>query len=749
MKKNRKGGRNPSAGRALSAGFVARPLCLAIALAGGHPVFAQNDERIIAAPVVVTPTRMEQSAFDLPTAITAIESETIQEQRATVSISETLVRVPGVVVQNREAQSQEQQIILRGFGARAGFGIRGIKLLADGIPASTPDGQGGTGLFDLGSAKRIEVLRGPFSALYGNHSGGVVQIFTEDGPERPTITPSLAAGSYGTWKGGIKFGGQAGDLNYIVNGSRFETDGYRDHSSSRKDQLNSKLSTTIAERTNLSLVVNYLDQPLDEDPLGLTAEQVAENPRQATDDAYTFNTRRSLSNLQTGLVVESEISDMNVLRGLLYVGRRSNEGYLAIPAGAQNARTASGGVTSFDRDFWGVGLRWTRRDELFGRAFTITAGIDYDRAVDERRGYLNNNGSQGALKRDERNIVDSHGEYLQAEWNVAERWLVSAGIRYTEVNFESRDRFICTTTVNTTGTPLGTCSGTTLAITPTQFNPDDSGEVSHDAWTPVAGVVYQVFPTTNIYANYGESFETPTLIELAYKPDGSSGLNFGVQPSKSKHYEIGLKTFALNDRMLVEAAVFQIDTDDEIVVFTNAGGRQTFQNAGKTQRRGVELSSAGNFGAGISTYLAATYLDATFEDSFNTCSGLPAPCTAPTNIVSAGNRIPGVPRYSVYGELAWRYLPWGFSTGLEARWHGKVATDDLNSANAGSYFVAAVRGGFEQRTGDWRFSQFVRVDNILNEKYIGAVLVNAANNRYYAPAAERSFLVGLSASYMF
>jgi iron complex outermembrane recepter protein len=725
------------------------PVCLAVAFTAVQPALAQDDSTVTTAPIVVTPTRVEQSAFDLPSAVTAIGAETIQEQTAAVSVAETLVRVPGTVVQNREALSQEQQIIVRGFGARAGFGVRGIKLLADGIPASTPDGQGGTGLFDLGSARQIEVLRGPFSALYGNHSGGVVQIFTEDGPDRPTITPSFAAGSYGTWKVGTKFGGQSGDLNYIANGSRFETDGYRDHSSSRKDQFNAKLSTRIAEGTKLTLVANYLDQPKDEDPLGLTAAEVAQNPEQATGDAYVFNTGRSLSNLQSGLVVESAISDSDTIRGLIYVGQRENVGFLAIPIGAQNSRTASGGVSAFDRDFWGLGLRWTHRASLAGRPFTFTAGVDYDRSVDERKGYRNDNGMQGALKRDEQNTVDSHGEYVQAEWKFAERWTVSAGLRYTEVSFESKDRFICTTSVNTTGTPLGTCSGTPFAITPTQFNPDDSGAVSHDAWTPVAGVVFHATPTTNLYANYGESFETPTLIELSYKSDGSSGLNFALQPSKSKHYEVGVKTFVLNDRVLLESALFQIDTEDEIVVFTNAGGRQTFQNGGKTQRRGFELAAGGKLGGGLGAFLSATYLEATFEDGFQTCSGLPAPCTTPSNVVNAGNRIPGVPRYTVFGEVSWRYPAWGFSSGFETRWHGNVAADDVNTAYADSYVVSAVRAGFEQRTGDWRLSQFVRVDNVFNEGYIGAVLVNASNERYYAPAADRNALVGLSASYSF
>ena len=304
----------------------------------------------------------------MPTAVNVIDAETIQESRQAVNISETLVRVPGTVVQNRETFAQEQQIIVRGFGARAGFGVRGIKLLADGIPASTPDGQGGTGLFDLGSAKSIEVLRGPFSALYGNHSGGVVQVFTEDGPERPTLTPYFSVGSYDTWRVGTKFGGQADELNYIANFSHLETDGYRDHSAARKDQFNSKLGVKLNDDSTLTFLVNYINEPDDQDPLGLTAQQMRDNPRQAAPDstmgatpgvslADRYDTGRDLGDLQAGAVYQLAISDSDVLRFLAYVGQRSNEGFLAV---GTNTVATSGGVSELDGKFYGVRARWTR-----------------------------------------------------------------------------------------------------------------------------------------------------------------------------------------------------------------------------------------------------------------------------------------------------------------------------------------------------------------------------------------------------
>jgi iron complex outermembrane recepter protein len=713
---------------------------------------AEEAGTIRAAPVVVTPTRTEQSAFDLPTAVSTVEGETIQEANIGTNVSEALVRVPGTVVQNRETYAQEQQIIVRGFGARSSFGTRGIKLLADGIPASTPDGQGGPGLFDLDSAKRIEVLRGPFSALYGNHSGGVVQIFTEDGPEQPTLTGNFTAGSYNTWKAGVKFGGQASNLNYIGSYSQFETDGYREHSAAQKEQFNGKLHATFENGASLTWVANYLDQPGNEDPLGLTKAQVEEDRRQAGDNAVAFNTGRDLSNVQTGLVYEMPLSDRDTLRLMGYLGQRDNYSRLAVlnVAGTapNNSATTSGGISVLNRDFYGVGARWAHKADLLGGPLTFMVGADYDYAIDGRKGYVNNYGVQTFLKRDEDNIADSNGGYLQAEWQVAQQWTASAGVRYTQVNFESKDYYPeCRGSGGAVPPPYNTlpiCPGN---ATGNGYNLNDSGSASYDAVTPVAGVVFKATPTLNLYANVGKSFETPTLIELAYRPDGQPGLNFDLKPSESWHYEVGAKTF-LGTSTIAELAIFQIDTQDEIVIAENNLGRQTYQNAGSTQRRGIELSVSSEIGHGFGGTLAATYLEAKFSESY--CSGVSLSTACPAaQVVGVGNRIPAVPRYTVFGELVWRYAPAGFMAGIEGRWQGDVAANDLNTAFAESYFVTAVKVGLEQRSRGWRLNEFARVNNAFNEQYIGAVIVNATANRFYSPAAERNYLVGMSASYAF
>ncbi|MCQ9379991.1 TonB-dependent receptor [Methyloversatilis sp. XJ19-49] len=725
------------------------PLALALALIGQC---ASAEELKIAPTVVITGTRVEQNSFDLPMAIDSIDKTTIQEQRGTVNLSEVINRVPGVASAGKENYTQEQSLTIRGFGARSAFGVRGVKLIADGIPASTPDGQGGTGLFDLASASRIEVLRGPFSALYGNHSGGVVQIFTEDGPDRFTITPSFQFGSYGTQRSGVKFGDTVGNFNYTASVSDFRTDGYRDYSRSDKQQANFKARWMLGDKSSLTFVGNYMHQQ-GQDPLGLSFAQLNSDRRQQGTSnrnlagnpgtAEFFGTRRTLENSQGGVVFDTALSDRDSLRAMFYLGNRNNEQYLALNAGTQDNVTASGGVSVFDRDYWGTSLRWTRKLETV----TFSVGAEYERADEARKGYRNGTttagaqalsavfGFRGDLKRDERNVAEQTGTFIQGEWAVTKDVSLSSGLRYTKMDFKSKDNFICN----------GGCSGTTNVA---GVNPDDSGSASFSDWTYALGAVWKVTQTSNFYANAGRSFEAPTLIELAYRPDGGAGLNFDLKPSVSDHYEVGFKTF-LNNATRLDVAAFYIDSADEIVIRSNENGRAVYQNAGDTSRRGLEVAIDSRLTRDIGAYASMTLIKAEFEDTFASC--LTAPCAVNQALtIDSGNKIAGIANKSFFGELTYKHDPWGFSGGLEYRASGRMFGNDTNDVRVGGYGVAAIRGGFTQTVGGWKLNEFARIDNLFDKEYVGSVYINAGNaltGRYYAPASERTWLIGVSASY--
>jgi len=682
-------------------------------LAGGLLLVAAAavaQERAQDDAVVVTATRVPQPSLEVPASVDRLYADEIRDGRPQVNLSESLGRVPGIVVQNRQNYAQDLQISSRGFGARATFGVRGIRLIADGIPATMPDGQGQAATFALGSAERIEVLRGPFSSLYGNASGGVIVVDTEDPPQTPMVGGDVFAGTYGTWKAGVRLGG----FNTLFDASRFETDGYRDHSAARRDHYNLKFKYALRPDTSLTLVGNQLRQPETQDPLGLTRAQVEANPRQATPQAITFDTRKSIYHEQLGATLEHRLSADSRIQATVYGGTRWVEQYLAIPLTpqAQLAPTHSGGVVQLDRGFAGGALRFST-----GEILRISIGAEYDRMDERRRGFLNNNGTAGALKRDEDDEVSSTDLYAQAQWNFTERWSAHGGVRTSRVEFKSTDYFIA------------------------PGNPDDSGTVDYSATTPVAGLLFRASRNLSLYGNLGRGFETPTFAELAHRSTGS-GLNFDLKASRSRHAEVGAKA-ALQNLARINFAVFDIETRDEIVIETSSGGRTTFKNAGRTARRGLEIGAESIAPGPLSAQLAYTYLEARYADSFTTVAGTPAvPVTIP-----ADNYLPGVPKTQVYAQL--RYRQPRFYTYIETLYRAKVPVNDANSEFADAYTVLNLVGGLVQQGPGWRISEYVRLDNLTDRNYVGSVIVNDANGRFYEPSPRRSVSLGVQASLQF
>ena len=679
--------------RHLLAGALAlAPLCAA----------AQEDA------VVVTATRAPQPSLQVPASVDRIPGEEIREGRSQVNLSESLGRVPGIVVQNRQNYAQDLQISSRGFGARSTFGVRGIRLIADGIPATMPDGQGQAATFSLSSAERIEVLRGPFSSLYGNASGGVISIETRDGPQTPTGEAALTRGSYDSWRAGLLFGGQWGALNAIGDLSRFKTDGYRDHSAATRDHLNAKLRYRLNPDTALTLVANSLRQPDTEDPLGLDRAMFEADPRQVHPNALLFNTRKTVNQDQLGTTLSHRLGQGR-LEATLYGGERFVEQFLAIPLFVQNASpTHSGGVVNLDRGYGGGALRYST--DL--AAVKLSVGIEHERMDERRKGFNNENGVAGVLRRDEDNEVTSTDVYAQAEWRFTERWSLHGGVRHSRVRFTSDDHFIAA------------------------GNPDDSGARSFRATTPVAGLLYRASPTLSLYGNLGRGFETPTFVELAYRSGGLTGLNLDLDASRSRHAELGAKAIVAS-LLRINAALFDIATEKEIVVEQNTGGRATFKNAGHTDRNGVELGVETLFGGAFEARLAYTYLKAVFRESF--ASGAVT--------VPAGSLLPGVPRSQLYGEL--RYRRESFYAQLEALRRSRVAVNDQNSEFADGFSVLNAVAGLAQEAGRWRLTEFVRIDNLADRNYAGSVIVNDGNGRYYEPSPRRNMTVGIQAAVQF
>lgn len=656
--------------------------------------------------VTVTATRHAESVFDVPASVDVIDAQTIHDGEPQVNLSESLARIPGVFAANRQNYAQDLQISSRGFGARATFGVRGVRVYQDGIPATMTDGQGQTGSFSLLSAKSIEVLRGPFSALYGNASGGVISVFTEDPAIEPVASVTGGGGSYGQWIFGAKFSGTRDRVGYVAAGSEFQTSGYRDHSRARRDITNAKLVLDVDATTRITLIGNTQYQPETEDPLGLTRTEWSSDPRSVDHAAILFNTRKTINQAQGGIALDHALADTVQLHVDACGGRRLVRQYLAFTG---LAPSSSGGITDLDGNFGGIGARLVWRGRALGRPLTLTVGGDWNRQDQLRRGYVNNFGAMGDLRRDESDDVSGTDAYAQAEWEFAPRWSATAGVRTSSVHYTSDDHYV------------------------TAVNGNDSGSRDFSNASPVAGLVFHATDDANLYASYGEGFETPTFTEIAYR-DSGTGLNFALQPATSRAFEVGAK-FHWASKQRLNLAWFDTDTHDEIVVDQATGGRTTYKNASSTHRQGAEALWDAEVAEGLHARVALTWLRAVFTDAYT--SGTP-PATVP-----AGARLPGVPARQAWADLAWAPQgAIGFNAALEAQYADKLYVNERNSDAAPAYALMNARVGYGVKAGAATWTAFARVNNLFDRDYAGSVIVNDSNGRYFEPAPGRNWFVG-------
>ena len=691
--------------------------CLA-ALSASAPALADEP----AAPIdaltldrIVVTTRLERvPAFRVPASVSSIDLG--EGGHNDVNLSDELQGVPGILARDRQNYAQDTQLSVRGFGARTTFGVRGIRLYADGIPAAMPDGQGQVSHFNLLGGGRVDVLRGPFSALYGNSSGGVIQLWSAAPTQAPELTVQTTYGRDDSWTAGARVRGTAGAVGYNVAVQRFMTDGYRQHSAADRDSGNAKFTFDLGGAGTLDLVGNAFRSDA-QDPLGLTKAQVDADRTQATPQADQYDTRKSVQQNQLGALYTLPLSAQQTVRVSAWGGNRKVVQYQSIPAATQANPLQAGGVIDLDSDYGGADGRWSWQGEAAGRPLEFTAGTNFEKQRQQRRGYENFVGStlgvRGRLRRNERDVVENFDQYAQAYWEFVPRLSLLAGLRHSQVRFSSRDFYI------------------------TAGNPDDSGRRTYSETTPVAGLSFAAREDLSLYVSAGRGFETPTFNEIGYRADGGAGLAFDLQPSISRDVELGAKWHAQSGAH-AELALFRANTDDELAVARNVGGRSSYRNVGSARRQGVELSAGLPLAQDWSLDLAYTYLDATFRDSFPICTA--AGCNNPTTLVAAGTRIPGTARNQLNATLGWRHGDW--SAQLDGEGVGDVTVNDAGTARAPGYFLIGLEAGYRWRYASGALKGFVRVDNALDQRYIGSVIVNEGNGRYYEPGPGRGVMVG-------
>lgn len=662
----------------------------------------------------VEATRTDTTYLQTPASVFRIDAPQV-DTSSQVNLTEVVKGIPSLQIRNRENYAQDLQLTMRGFGARSTFGVRGIRLYVDGIPATMPDGQGQTSNIDLSSLDHVEVLTGPFSSLYGNSSGGTILTSTKEGQGKDSIELSYSGGSHDKSRAGLVLQGGAKGVNepsYVISSSYFDTDGYREHSGAEKVLNNAKLSWNLDDGSKINWVTNYVKIHAD-DPQGLTHDQWNANPKQQVPFLKQFNVRKDIEQTQTGVTWSKPINDKNELYAMAYLGNRQVTQYQSIPKSTQDASiNHAGGVIDFERNYYGADFRWTGKELLPN--MTISAGVALDAMDEDRKGFENFNlvngqpsyGVKGNLRREEDNTLWNIDPYLQASWQFLPTWRLDTGVRYSNVHYKSEDHYLS--------------------------NGDDSDKTDYNKVLPSAALSWQILPELMAYVSYAKGFETPTFTEMAYRPDGESGFNFDLTASTSDTYETGLKSQNhLGDFTL---AVFQTKTKDDIVSAGNSNGRSTFRNADKTLREGVEFAWNKKLWRDLTATASYTYLDATFDADI--------PASGSVAQIPSGNAIPGIAKNQAYASLAWQPTH-GLYGGVDIQYMDKVYVNDTNSDAAPSYSVTSANVGYAWVMGDWKVNSFARVDNLFDKNYAGSVIVNDGNGRYFEPADGRNWSAGL------
>jgi iron complex outermembrane receptor protein len=668
-------------------------------------------------PVDVRVTReTERSTLELPFAVSATLPDSVRPGQRHISLDETLLLLPGVTVASRHNPTQDPRISIRGFGARSAFGVRGVRVLRDGMPLTLPDGQTPVDYLDLESVGQVEVLRGSASALYGNAAGGVIELRSEEPSDEPLAVSMRGwsgADGFQRWTGAAD--GTLGPVRYQGTAARTSTDGWRDYSRHRTTHGHARVATDIGA-TTVAVQALLFDMPIAENPGALTETEWRTDPTTANAASVTRGARKAVTQSQFGLAV-TRAMDGGEIDATVYGGSRTLDNPLPFA------------IIDIDRVSYGASVRGGIARTLLGREHRISAGIDAQMLSDDRRNFANCNDDpppttptadcpdpgreRGVLQLDQRERVRSIGVYLRDEFRLGSRWLLSAGVRADQVRFQVDDHYVV-------GGDL-----------------DDSGARTLRAISPMAGLLVRVGLLNALYANVSTSFETPTATELGNQPDGNAGINRELDPQRAVTYELGAKG-VLMQRVRYDIAVFETRVTDELVPFEAPGGgeRRFFRNAGRTQRRGVEVAAGTAFGP---LDIGASYSFADYEFREYT------PNVGGVTVDYSDNRIPGIPQHQLQSSATVRHRSvWATA---EAIFTGSVTADDANTAAAPAYEVLHLRAGGDAVLGRPWFAPVIGVHNVLDRRYVSALSINANFARYYEPAPGRTWFVGLTLGY--
>ncbi len=636
--------------------------------------------------VVVKSTKIYTIQKQAPLSVTLKSFTEDKNFSSQSSFSDFIKNTPGVFTTSSNNFSQDIRISIRGFGARSAFGIRGIKLIVDGVPETTPDGQSQLDNLPLGLISNIEILRGPNANLYGNSSGGVISINTLSNPSDKYYRTSGIFGAYQyqsiqrtrvlDWK----------NSNLIIHYDKRRSNGYRDQSNYKSTILNLKYINELDQKNKIIWQINYTDSPYAFDAGGLKLSEVENDRRQARKNNIDYDTHEKVKHLKTGISWNYRKSDNSFFDSYFFYQQR--DFYSKLPFNY-------GGIISIDRNYYGLGTKFTRNKNLKNRNNTFIMGIDHLSQSDDRKRFKNNFGLQGDRTLSQMENFDTTGIYLVNQTNFNSGLLLRYGFRYD---------------INSIGI-------------------DSNNKVNLDKINPSLGLSYAISSSDNIFFSFGTSFETPTLNELSNNPDGS-GFNKDLKSNNAVNYELGWRKSLSN--IAFEAVAYITNSDNEILPYEIElfPGKNFYRNVGSTLRQGIEISSSVSFKGGLFN-LNYTLSKNRFKDFILDGDDL------------SENLIPGIPSQMLDLELLLK-LSRKRTLILTNRLTGERYADNLNETIVSSYNIFNVKYSKEI----FKQSAFsIGVNNLFNEEFYDNIRINAFGKRYYEPAPKRNFYFGINFSF--
>lgn len=657
------------------------------------------------AEVKITATRLTTNALQSALSVSVLDKFRLQTATQQLSIYENLGAVPGVFAMNPDNFAQDLRVSIRGFGARASFGIRGIRIFTDGLPEGTPDGQADVDNIDMGVLRQMEVIRGAASGLYGNAAGGVIYMLTEiPTQKKPLAEANVSVGSWGFRRYQAKVGQKIGAFSYFLNLSDNKSAGYRYNSDMKSQLLNLKIGYELSPKTQIWVLGNYGNSPIGNDPGGLTQAQNNENPRQAGANNTLFQTGETVQQGRLGLTAEHTFSEKHTVQFRAFRTNRSFTNRLAV---------VTNGYGALERTYGGVGFGYQLNTKLGKVGYRLKTGLDLEYQTDNRKrfAYLKQTQNNVTVYIPDRLVLEqtegfeSKGLYLIQEITPTQPLLISIGLRYDDLRASVSDGYL------TDG--------------------DQSGSSAFQKLNPLAGLSYTLGKNHSVYANLSTTFETPTLNELSNNPTGQGGFNPTLQPQTAQSMEIGAKGTVKN-RFRYELAFFKVVTENDLVPYQVAGqGTKTFfRNVGKTSRKGIELGLSYLLAKGFTAYYTHTFSNFKYQ-------------TYTLNDVSfAGNALPAIPKNQGQFELRY-FAKKGFFGSIQGRIISQIFANDANTFVANGYQSLNLRLGHTVALKTIEIEPYLAVNNLNNARYMANVLINAQADRYFEPASPRYYFGGV------